>query len=444
MERMFNPVTAGPRTAGSGGGSYQSFESRWLKDTPFRPSGPGGSAAEEGWMRQLMAQPFRPSGSGGRRGSYVPRVRGTGGRPSFVMSDAKSGRKVRPGLGAYGEMIRELARDLNLFDVEYWYSKLGVETDTHERKQNYNFAGYTKVCSNMPAPSCGATRPYIATVWSASAGLYPTYGCNHVAYQCANLDPPYYTMPELLPATKEINLERYATGTRVTLTDIWWRDTSTAVPPGRWPAFARRVSPLAKAVAATLVSPRERTWPATDVDGRFFDRPYARPAWEYKLDPLPEGKRGGKPPEPPVRTVHKDVPDKVRKVRRVPWKLIAALKVFHAATEFDDFTKVMCKALGGVRVRRSGLGPGTAPDCSGNPADRLAVIVENWDRYFTDPDVMYNAIWGLVYNHFEDKVAAALFGSHWKQLPGGSDRPYGSSAWFDAAYGPENPVPWGL
>ena len=194
--------------------------------------------------------------------------------------------------------------------------------------------------------------------------------------------------------------------------------------PWSLPGGAVEIAPASNPKPLTAPNPLREPNPARDPDGRPRARPYERPAWEYQFPaPRPGGRTVPRPRARPVR--HRDVPDKAKKVRNVPAAMVAAIKLFHAATEVEDFVDVLYEALPNFRKKgEKGL------------VDRLAAVAANWDSVFVDAGTFDRMAEGLILNSFEDRVLGALFGANWRAgVPMRGDN-YSGSVYVDAAMQP--------
>lgn len=168
--------------------------------------------------------------------------------------------------------------------------------------------------------------------------------------------------------------------------------------------------------AMPVPSPLRNPSPARDPDGRPYARPYVRPASGWSLAPRfnPDGSVNPRPRSRPRPVEHKEVPDDADKARKVPAAMMAALKLFHDATEMRDAVDAVYKSLSDYRKKRCGRPSGVG--------GRFVCVVNNWDAFTTDPgaaDNIQRAINNLLSENVNDRAVGKLFGSHWKGLPGG-------------------------
>ena len=196
-----------------------------------------------------------------------------------------------------------------------------------------------------------------------------------------------------------------------------WRASAVVAPlPGALPVVGGKLSRRSRDNRAAAPAPR------VTVDGRVADKPSVRPATDVVFPP-------GRPPVIKVGE-HVDEPDRkpTKKVRGVPGAMVAAIKLLHSLTELGDFVDALYEAL--PPIARCAGKRGLVHD--------LICVLTHADA-FADPDVMAKAIGNLLWNHVEDKVIGALFGSNWRF--GGSFRPdnYGGTAWVGGGYGAPTP-----
>jgi len=142
-----------------------------------------------------------------------------------------------------------------------------------------------------------------------------------------------------------------------------------------------KTSPFAK-TATALLSNREQQL-----------KPHERAAVGITVQPAVKPDITKIHTSPPYDTVHKLKPDKAGKIDMPAW-MFTALKLYHGATEVNDFFESLADAMPGK-------------PCSAKPGfQRALCVIENWDKI--DPA---QAAINLVYNEIEDRVVAKTLGA---------------------------------
>lgn len=290
-------------------------------------------------------------------------------------------------------------------------------------------------CAQWPGPSWDTFSPPVMTFAPSALGACGIVSLSPEQYQQALRDRMQFSTTFIdagVRAHPAVQLPGYM---QIKSYRAWLADVGTSVMPVSstqpvpvvWPlpwslpaGFAQL--PGQSMVPDAALHPVPRISPRLDPDGRVRARPYVRPAIETVFPGSSPWVNGRPAPRPrPRRVPHLDVPDGAKKVRSVPAALMAALKVFHAATELDDFVDALYASLSQWRKRRCGRPSGLG--------GKFACVVNNFDAFTTDPgaaDNIQRAINNLLENNVNDRALGKLFGAKWKGL--GPDRGTGVGA----------------
>lgn len=301
---------------------------------------------------------------------------------------------------------------------EQWYvPATDIATDAEVVQQNYRFDGFDQVCNTNYDCSEIFGPPEGGTVQWDGADAFGGV-CDTPANHCSNAG--------ILRTLADVIGESHAAF-------AMWRTRFVGASAVRavWvsqsgfrtvPQPVRAALPMAVPQPLPDPQPVPRPWPVEQVrpfprveDGRLVARPSVLPAERWEL---PESPTVGRPR---IRRVpHRDRPDNSKKKRRVPLALVAALKLFHSATEAKDAIDALFGAIPHWRVR--GVGNGFF--------ERLSAIVDNWEA-FTNAEVFGNAVANLLENEVEDRVIGTLLGSNWRTGVRTFNDQYSTSAWLD-------------
>lgn len=386
MRDYVSPSSGSER--GTGGGTW---EKNWLK-----------SHTMNSWEGEVLKQPFR-SWQRQTMKSVVPLIKST----AYGLSKRggfKGGLPANLGKDLAQAVLQELlSGNADSIAGAFWniYNRnFGEDPEWVAYRPGFSF-----VTSYPPQMTgCGGffnkwstfinstTTPPSGSGCFAATGMADTFeGVSALAGPGNYVVSTYSQNPLFETGEAHEVWQRYAAGTgALTAVPLAWRQPWSVF----WPD--------------EVTEPRTRPWPVTtDIDGRPWREPWKVPATEFEFS---WGGGGGKPP---VETYHERKPGKrERKRNDVPFGFFAALKLFHTATEVCDFFGAVADGLQGVRVRRSGLGKGTASTSTGCAGDILYVI-DNYEKLLSDDGtVLANVLWNIAENDLMDRALGRLLGAH--------------------------------
>jgi len=416
---------------GLGGASRGARGSSWFGLPVPKPRGT--SVPNTRTMSRVYYSPVKVSERGVPKKAIMRSILGIAGR-------------LNPALAAY--QFLSMQKELSPDEIAKALTDLGYGTQggewtvvkpdvTTTDPSTWSFPGFTMSCPVRAGVLCGTGHystfhpgdPGI-DVFGCQSGPFPLYDCYNTFQFSQELNPAAFGPVTSFSFVSQVGAINGTLHAR-------WKAPAATVPQLQGVTVPLSWSPEREAERTRLQTP-PRVNGKVDVDGRYKAAPYARPATQIEIRIPPRGGRpvDAKTGEPPWKGtvtirpgVHLDVPDKAKKVRRVPPAVVAALKVFHNATELCDAFHAVAKGMSGVRVHRSSLGKGTAQTEKGCSGDILYVI-KNWSK-IDDPEVFWRVYNALRDEAMSDRIMATFLGANWRTGVRNFNDQYGSTAWTD-------------
>lgn len=410
-----------------------------MKDVaPGKLPGLGGGGGGGGGLRGFdMGQPMR--------GEFHDLMRGSFGRPT-------RDRVLRPtsGLARVPKLAGQLGKlgDLpNMLNLPFPWEYPDRDPWATVGPSGWNVpAGWTKCAT----PSCDGPVDY--GVWSATTGcvglaacpvgqaggVWPTtrlpWGTVHASR--LNVTAYEWTSGNFNDATFRGTIHAQFVRSSASVTTMPSYSTGKALPLPKLDPLLRTASMV---VPKTLTGDAPPATPGSSggagASGSWMDEPApdssVKPAKQYEFPPVkprviryrstdPSAPPRRPPPQVPKDVDHHERPDESFKIRRVPKALVAALRLFHSATELQDAVDALVDAMGG--------------DTRWSLAKKLQWLADNWLR-LKEPMVFRQAVRNLLANEFEDRVLGTLLGSNWRTGVETFNDNYGTSVYVDTSIG---------
>lgn len=469
---------------------YNKFKTGQVYLTPGGGSGRGGPVTRGGFKPYETRQRSfddRPTSGAYETSKALKagiKARKTGFRPGPIPKKLRPHTVPRTRTSPYGlrqpQMRVPKARRGLLTGLLEAIRELGTEWATWTVPNEYD--GWTHVgswpdagCGKVPDTGYSPTiNPAGPTCFYATPGSKPSYG---TFKEAADADGGIYTRVVRWHQRTDVSFgsgnpsdqwdktgEGDASPKQATMPLVWrYRSTDVAPAPAFVPDPDRKPpSPYdddgRRTRASYRIKATEIVWPGADwTPDRFpgwgigttpstgrdpWERGEPRPRPGEKPSPALQPPRkpvkvGFLPRPHPSRTVdHKQVPSgkREKKIPRLPWGMLAVLKLFHGATELDDAVSAIFDA---VWDNHSPAWRKTSKLDERKPKtiwDKMAYLAENWSRVFTDPATMADTMKNLVLNEVEDRILGRLYGAGWETGVRSFKPQYGQGAeFYDAA-----------